>query len=196
MNSILGLKNLLFIIVLLSSYFTYSQSYRFAQKEDIRKKILAKTAQTAMTQSVKKLKGFSYFKLIDTTFEVVLVKNTVADSVVQIDFHKERVEKDLENQLRLIERLKMNLALYPLKKEVFDAEIIDVDKEVLRLYHQLEILNYNRIKVLETKNMNEVDYYKVTFIGDSKNKAGEGMFWYTTLYYYPNGEIVLANFKP
>jgi hypothetical protein len=187
---------LLFIFSFTLFSISFSQSYKRTNPEDIRKKVLSKTSSVAMSQSLKKMKGFSHFKIVDTTFEIILVKNTVADSIQRMEYKKEILETQLEQNLSLIEKIKLNLVLYPLKKEVFEAEIIDVDKEVLRLYHELELINYNKIKVLETKNMNEVDYYKVTYIGDSKNRDGDPMFWYTTLLYKPNGEIILANFEP
>lgn len=178
------------------SLVSFSQSYRFVQKEDIRKKVLSRTSNAAMNLSFKRLDDFTSFSIVDTTFETILVKNTVTDSIIKIEFRKEVLKEKLEEKLRLIERIKRNMFLYPLKREVYEHEIGEIDEEVLRMTLEIENLTYNRLKLLERTDMQEIDYYKVTFIGDSKNRKGESMFWYTTLYYRPNGQIIVASFEP
>lgn len=182
-----------FVFITINSY---SQSFRFVKKEDVRKKILGKTVTTAHNFCNKKLVNFSNFIIVDTLFETILVKQTVYDSIQKIDFTKEQVRNKIESNIRLIERMRLNMAWYPLKKEVYEKEISILDEDVLRLTSEIERLTTIRLALQETPNMEEIDYYKVTFIGDSKNPKGEGMFWYTTILYEPNGQIKIANFEP
>jgi hypothetical protein len=191
-----NVKFIVFSFFLFITLFSYSQSFRFVKKEDVRKKILGKTVSTALNFCHKKLNKFSDFIIVDTTFETVLIKQTVADSIQKIDFTKEQVRNKIESNIRLIERMRLNMAWYPLKKEIYEKEISLLDEDVLRLTSEIERLTTIRLGLLETPNMEEIDYYKVTFIGDSKNPRGESMFWYTTILYEPNGQIKIANFEP
>lgn len=191
-----NVKFIVFSFFIFVTFFSYSQSFRFVKKEDVRKKILGKTVSTALNFCHKKLNKFSDFIIVDTTFETVLIKQTVADSIQKIDFIKEQVRNKIESNIRLIERMRLNMAWYPLKKEIYEKEISLLDEDVLRLTSEIERLTTIRLGLLETPNMEEIDYYKVTFIGDSKNPSGESMFWYTTILYEPNGQIKIANFEP
>lgn len=175
---------------------SFSQSYRFVNKNDIRNKILQKTSSVAVNYCFKHLEDFNKFIIVDTTFEIILVKQTVADSVQKIDFLKESIKSKIESNIRLIDRIKLNLFWYPLKKQVYEREIESLDEEVLKLVHEIERLSTIKLQLLETPNMEEIDYYKVTYIGDSRNKKGETMFWYTTIYYEPNGQVKIVNFEP
>jgi hypothetical protein len=189
-------KFILILFCLFLSVLSYSQSYRFTKKEDVRKKILGRTSTVALNFCHKKLEDFTQFIIVDTTFETILVKQTVADSIQKIDFTKDQVKLKIESNTRLIERIKLNLFWYPLKKEVYEKEISVLDEEVLKLTHEIEKLTSIKLSLLQTPNMDEIDYYKVTYIGDSKNQKGEGMFWYTTILYEPDGQVKIANFEP
>jgi hypothetical protein len=191
-----NVKFIVFSFFILVTFFSYSQSFRFVKKEDVRKKILGKTVSTALNFCHKKLNKFSDFIIVDTTFETILIRQTVTDSIQKIDFTKEQVRNKIESNIRLIERMRLNMAWYPLKKEIYEKEISLLDEDVLRLTSEIEKLTTIRLGLLETPNMEEIDYYKVTFIGDSKNSRGENMFWYTTILYEPNGQIKIANFEP
>jgi hypothetical protein len=191
-----NVKFILILFCLFISVLSYSQSYRFTKKEDVRKKILGKTSTVALNFCQKKLKSFKQIVIVDTTFEEILVRQTIADSVQKIDFIKEEISKKIESNLRLIERIKLNSSWYPLKKEIYDKEIESLDEDVLKLVQEITRLTTIRIQLLETKNMDEIDYYKVTYIGDSKNQSGEPMFWYTTVFYEPDGQIKIVNFDP
>jgi hypothetical protein len=175
---------------------SFSQSYRFANKNNIRNKILQRTASVAVNYCFKNLEDFNQFIIVDTTFEIVLVKQTVADSIQKIDYAKEIIKSKIESNIRLIDRIKLNLFWYPLKKQVYEKEIEELDEEVLKLVYEIEKLSTIKLQLLETPNMEEVDYYKVTYIGDSKNKKDETMFWYTTIYYEPDGQVKIVNFEP
>ena len=190
------MKFILILFCLFYSLFSFTQSHRIIKKEDNRKKILGRTSTVALNFCHKKLDDFTHFIIVDTTFETILVKQTVTDSVQKIDFAKEQVKLKIESNLRLIERIKLNLFWYPLKKEVYEKEISVLDEEVLKLTHEIEKLTSIKISLLQTPNMEEIDYYKVTYIGDSKNQKGEGMFWYTTILYEPDGQVKIANFEP
>jgi hypothetical protein len=186
-----------FLFLFLStSTITFSQSYRFIQREDIRKKVLGRTSTAAMNLCHKKMDDFTSFSIVDTTFEVILVKQTIADSINKLELKKEVLKEKIEDNLRLIERIKRNIFLYPLKKEVYEHEIEELDEQVLRMTKEIEDFAYIKLTLLETKNMQDIDYYKVTFIGDSKNQKGESMFWYTTIFYRPDGQVIIANFNP
>jgi hypothetical protein len=191
-----NVKFIVFSFFIFVTFFSYSQSFRFVKKEDVRKKILGKTVSTALNFCHKKLNKFSDFIIVDTTFETILIRQTVTDSIQKIDFTKEQVRNKIESNIRLIERMRLNMAWYPLKKEIYEKEISLLDEDVLRLTSEIERLTTIRLGLLETPNMEEIDYYKVTFIGDSKNPSGESMFWYTTILYEPNGQIKIANFEP
>lgn len=191
-----NVKFIVFSFFIFVTFFSYSQSFRFVKKEDVRKKILGKTVSTALNFCHKKLNKFSDFIIVDTTFETILIRQTVTDSIQKIDFTKELVRNKIESNIRLIERMRLNMAWYPLKKEIYEKEISLLDEDVLRLTSEIERLTTIRLGLLETPNMEEIDYYKVTFIGDSKNPSGESMFWYTTILYEPNGQIKIANFEP
>ena len=186
---------LLFFCFFLGSL-SFSQSYRFANKNNIRNKILQRTASVAVNYCFKHLEDFNQFIIVDTTFEIVLVKQTVADSIQKIDYAKEIIKSKIESNIRLIDRIKLNLFWYPLKKQVYEKEIEELDEEVLKLVYEIEKLSTIKLQLLETPNMEEVDYYKVTYIGDSKNKKDETMFWYTTIYYEPDGQVKIVNFEP
>ena len=190
------MRFLLFVFLILISSSFYSQSFRFAKKEDVRKKILGKTVTSALNFCNKKLDKFTNFIIVDTTFETILVKQTVSDSIQKIDFLKDQVRNKIESNIRLIERIRLNMAWYPLKKEIYEKEISLLDEDVLRLTSEIEKLTSIRLSLLETPNMEEIDYYKVTFIGDSKNPRGENMFWYITIFYDTNGQIKIVNFEP
>jgi len=189
-------KFIVFIFCAFLSVLTFSQSYRFIKHEDLKKKILSRTSTAASNFCNKKLVDFTQFIIVDTTFEVILVRSTIEDSIRKINFRKDLVRSKIESNLRLIERIRLNLFWYPLKKEVFEKEIAILDEEVLKLTHEIQELTAIKIKLEATENMDEIDYYKVTFIGDSKNQKGEGMFWYSTVYYEPDGQIKIVNFEP
>ncbi len=196
MRILVNVKFILILFCFFLSVLSYSQSYKFAKHEDVRKKILGRTSTVALNFCHKKLDDFTQFIIVDTTFETVLVRQTVSDSVQKIDFAKEQVKNKIESNLRLIERIKLNLFWYPLKKEVYEKEINVLDEEVLKLTGEIERLTSIKLNLLETPNMDEIDYYKVTYIGDSKNQKGESMFWYSTVFYEPNGQVKIANFEP
>ncbi len=190
------MKFIFFVFLVFNCFVLFSQSYRFANKTDIIGKIIARTSTLALNHCHKNIKEFDQFLIVDTTFETILVKQTVSDSIQKIDFIKEQIKNKIELNLKLINRIKTNLFWYPLKKQVYEKEIEELDEELLKLLHDVEKLSSIRIQLLETPNMEEIDYYKVTYIGDSKNKQGERMFWFTTIYYEPNGQMKIVNFEP
>ncbi len=175
---------------------SFSQTNRFVIDENIYDKILQRTTSVAINYCSRHLEEFNQFIIIDTTFEVVLVKQTVSDSIKKIDFIKDIIKNKIESNLRLIDRIKLNLFWYPLKKQVYEKEIDEIDEDVLKLLYEVERLTIIKLQLEETPNMEDVDYYKVAYIGDSKNKKGESMFWYTTIYYEPDGQVKIVNFEP
>lgn len=174
----------------------YSQKEHFVDKDLMIQKILMRSSTLAINHCNKILKDFDHFIIVDTTFEEILIRQTVNDSVQKIDFRKQVIKNKIELNLRLIDRIKSNQFWYPLKRQVYEKEIEGLDEEVLKLLNEVQKLTTIRIQLLETPNMDEIDYYKITFIGDSKNKHKESMFWYTTIFYEPSGEVRIANFDP
>ena len=85
-----NVKFIVFSFFIFVTFFSYSQSFRFVKKEDVRKKILGKTVSTALNFCHKKLNKFSDFIIVDTTFETILIRQTVTDSIQKIDFTKEQ----------------------------------------------------------------------------------------------------------
>ncbi len=143
-----------------------------------------------------KVMDFSRFKIIDGSFRIVTIKQTISDSVDKLENISRELSATIRQQEQLISKIDHNIENYPLKGDVFRAEQKQLLKQNKEYADSVEsILNIKK-NILTIRNQEEVDYYCIDYIGDSKNKFDESMFWYITLHYKPNGQIIVADFFP
>ena len=190
-------KILFFIIVfLLITTSVFSQSVSFGPRENVQKSILAKTNAFAMEYCKGKVMDFSRFKIIDGSFRVVTLKQTISDSIEKLDDVSRELSATIFQQEQLIIKIDNNIKNYPLKGDVFREEKAQIIKQNKQYSDSIKSILQIKQKLNLITNQEEVDYYCVEYIGDSKNEYEESMFWYITLHFKPNGEIIVADFSP
>jgi hypothetical protein len=190
------LKLYSFFFILFFTFYSFGQSVSFGPRDNLQKSILAKTNAYAMEYCKGKVMDFSRFKIIDGSFRIVTIKQTISDSVDKLENISRELSATIRQQEQLISKIDHNIENYPLKGDVFRAEQKQLLKQNKEYADSVEsILNIKK-NILTIRNQEEVDYYCIDYIGDSKNKFDESMFWYITLHYKPNGQIIVADFFP
>jgi hypothetical protein len=173
-----------------------SQSVSFGPRENLQKSILAKTNAYAMEYCKGKVMDFSRFKIIDGSFRIVTLKQTISDSVDKLENISRELSATIRQQEQLISKIDHNIENYPLKGNVFRAEQSHLFQQNKQFADSVESILQIKQKLLTIRNQEEVDYYCIDYIGDSKNEYDESMFWYITLHFKPNGKIIVADFFP
>ena len=187
---------LLFSIFAVSSIF--GQSVTHIPRENIKVKILAKTDVLAKDLMLNGDFGIIKVNFEDVNFSTVLKRHTLLDSLETLNQESRRITNIIQSNSSLVEKLGVNINTYPFKKEVFQQEIERLNKET-KLYNDT-ITFYHQIKQLliqtPVSKQDEIDYYLIKYIGDSRNKFDERMFWYATYKYYTNGQAILVDCFP
>ena len=173
-----------------------SQSVSFGPRDNVQKSILAKTNAFAMEYCKGKVMDFSKFKIIDGSFRVVTLKQTISDSVDKLENISRELSATIRQQEQLITKIDHNIENYPLKGDVFRAEQAQLFQQNKQFADSVESILHIKQKLLTIRNQEEVDYYCIDYIGDSKNEYDESMFWYITLHYRPGEKIKVADFFP
>lgn len=188
----------LFVLVLfiVLSIQSHGQSVSFGPRENVQKSILAKTNAFAMEYCMGKVMDFSRFKIIDGNFRIVTLKQTISDSVDKLENISRELSASIRQQEQLISKIDHNIENFPLKGDVFRAEQKQLRSQNKQFADSVDTILLIKQKLLTTRNQEEVDYYCVDYIGDSKNEYDESMFWYITLHVKPGGKIVVADFFP
>jgi hypothetical protein len=185
-----------FIVSLFFTTSVFSQSVSFGPRDNVQKSILAKTNAFAMEYCKGRVMDFSRFKIIDGSFRTVTLKQTIADSVDKLENISRELSATIRQQEQLISKIDHNIENYPLKGDVFRAEQVQLSKQNKQLADSVESILLIKQKLLAIRNQEEVDYYCIDYIGDSKNQYDESMFWYITLHFKPGEKIIVADFFP
>lgn len=174
----------------------YSQSVSHAPKERFIGEMLDKTKEFTFDMCQKKMTRFNYFKVEDIEYKPVTLKESIEDSIQKLNVQSVFLTENLNSNKSIIGKITKNMALFPLKKRVFIEEIVRMEDENRVIVDSLATLHLIKQKLANTPNQDQVAYYQINMVGDSRNEFGEAMFWQMNMKYMLDGTIHVTEFNP
>jgi len=173
-----------------------AQSVSHAPKERFIGEMLDKSKEFTFELCRKKMTRFDYFKLEDIEYKPVTVKESIEDSIQKLNVKSFFLTQNLNSNKSIIGKITKNIALYPLKKTILIKEIVQMEDANREIVDSLATLHIIRQKLATTPNQDQVAYYQINMVGDSRNEFGEAMFWQMNMKYMLDGTILVSEFNP